>query len=101
MDGTFFVVVGVVILLLLIPISRLRQLKAGGFELALDRPEVVGAIGSLNLARVEDGQLRAALKRAEPQLNGRGVEWVRLTGPEGPAYWPAARGCPMNGASSG
>jgi CheY-like chemotaxis protein len=68
MDGTFFVVVGVAILLFLIPISRLRQLKAGSLELSLDRPEVVGAIGGLNLPRVEDEQLRAVLRRAESQL---------------------------------
>ncbi|MEJ2429545.1 MAG: hypothetical protein P8075_11590 [Deltaproteobacteria bacterium] len=68
MDGTFFVVLGAAILLLLIPISRLRQLKAGSLELALDRPEVAGAIESLNLERVEDVQLRAALKRTESQL---------------------------------
>jgi CheY-like chemotaxis protein len=79
MDGTFFIVMGVAILLLLIPVSRLKQLKAGGLELALDRPEVVGAIGTLNLARVEDGQLRAALTRIQPQLptiKGSRVLWI-------------------------
>lgn len=79
MDATFFVVVGVTILLLLIPVSRLRQLKAGGLELSLDRPEVVGAIGSLNLASVEDGELRAVLKRSETHMStirGSRVLWI-------------------------
>ena len=79
MDATFFVVVGVAILLLLVPISRLRQFKAGSLEFSLDRPEIVGAIGSLNLARVEDTKLRVTLRQAElqlPTIRGSRVLWI-------------------------
>ena len=66
-------------ILALVPVSRLRQFKAGNLELTLDRPEVIGAIGGLNVARTEDSKLRAALKQLEPQLTtirGSRVLWI-------------------------
>jgi len=49
MDNVFLILIGAGIVLLVLPLNYLRSFKAGGFELALDQPQVQGAISSLNV----------------------------------------------------
>lgn len=68
MDTTFFVMIVAAFLLPLLPIERLKSLKAGGIELSIELPQVQGAIGGLGLDRIEDKKLREQLAAMKDEL---------------------------------
>jgi hypothetical protein len=79
MDAVFFGLLGAALLILLIPIERLKSLKAGGIELSLDQPQVQGAIAGLGLDRIHNEELRARLTLLQHQLGvirGSRVLWI-------------------------
>lgn len=78
-DETFFILIGVGLALILFPLERLKSLKAGGVELALNQPEIQGALTSLNLDTVQDRSLRSRLALQEaslPIVHGSRVLWI-------------------------
>lgn len=79
MDETFFILIGLGFALLLLPIEKLTALKAGGFELSLEKPQVQGAIRSLGLERVEDKRLKGKISKYNellPAIMGSRVLWI-------------------------
>jgi CheY-like chemotaxis protein len=79
MDSVFFALVGAAVVLLLIPLDRLKSLKAGGIEVSLDQPQVQGAIAGLGLDRIQNDEMRARLARLEHELgviHGSRVLWI-------------------------
>lgn len=79
MDETFFLLIGLSLALLLLPIEKLTALKAGGFELSLEKPQVQGAIRGLGLERVEDKRLKGKISKHNellPAIMGSRVLWI-------------------------
>lgn len=79
MDSVFFALIGVALLLLLVPLDRVRSLKAAGLEFSLDQPQVQGAITGLGLDRIHNQEIRARLARMPHQLaviRGSRVLWI-------------------------
>src|SRR5438132_2092653 len=79
MDTLFVVLIGGALLLLLIPIERLKSLKAGGIELSLEQPQVQGAITGIRTNRIENEEIRSRLSRLQDQLaliHGSRVLWI-------------------------
>jgi len=79
MDPVFLGLVAAALILLLIPLSSLRSLKAAGIELTLESPQIKGAVGSLNLDRLENEKLRRKLETLAPMLDvvhGARVLWI-------------------------
>lgn len=68
MDATFFVMIAAAFLLPLLPLERLKSLKAGGIELSMELPQVEGAIGGLGLSRIDDKKLRERLAAMKSEL---------------------------------
>jgi CheY-like chemotaxis protein len=78
-DSTFLLLVALALVLVFVPLDRLTSLKAGGFELALARAEVRGALAALGLDRVEDTILRERLAALSSELRaiaGSRVLWI-------------------------
>jgi CheY-like chemotaxis protein len=79
MDATFLTLLAAAVVLVFVPLERLTSLKAGQFEITLERTQIEGAVRSLPLTTDEDKRLRAALERVEPNLGevqGGRVLWV-------------------------
>jgi CheY-like chemotaxis protein len=79
MDTIFFVLIGGALLLILIPIERLKSLKAGGIEVVLEQPQVQGAITRFGTNRIENEEIRSRLSRLQDQLaliHGSRVMWI-------------------------
>ena len=79
MDSVFLGLVAAALVLVLIPLSNLRSLKAAGIELMIDSPQVKGAVGSLNLNQLENKKLRRKLETLAPMLGvvrGARVLWI-------------------------
>jgi CheY-like chemotaxis protein len=79
MDAVFFIVIGVGLLLLLIPLRYLRSFKAGGFEFSLEQPHVQSAISGLDLNRFQNEKMVADLTRLKDELiavKGSRVLWI-------------------------
>jgi CheY-like chemotaxis protein len=78
-DSTFLLLLAVALVLVFVPLDRLTSFKAGGFELALARAEVQGALAALGLDRIEDTILRerlATLSRELQAIAGSRVLWI-------------------------
>lgn len=83
MDALFFAIISVAFLVHLIPLDRLTSFKAGGFELALDHPQVEGAVQEITLRQdlsgQEDTRLRKELSRLQSELetiHGSRILWI-------------------------
>ena len=79
MDNLFFILIGVAVILIVIPIDRLRSLKAGGVEVSLDQPQVQGAISALGLENVQNEKLRVRLEGLSNELasaQGSRILWI-------------------------
>ena len=79
MDAVFFIVIGVGVLLLLVPVRYLRSFKAGGFEFSLEQPHVQSAISGLDLNRLQNDRMVADLTRLKDELiavRGSRVLWI-------------------------
>lgn len=79
MDAVFFIVIGVGVVLLLVPVRYLRTFKAGGFEFSLEQPHVQSAISGLDLGRVKNARIIADLTRLKDELiavRGSRVLWI-------------------------
>jgi CheY-like chemotaxis protein len=79
MDAVFFIVIGVGLVLLLVPVQYLRSFKAGGFEFSLDQPHVQSAISGLDLDRFQNERIVADLTRLKDELiavRGSRVLWI-------------------------
>ncbi len=79
MDNVFLILIGAGIVLLVLPLNYLRSFKAGGFELALDQPQVQGAISSLNGDEDTNERLQSQLSQMNDQLiaiRGSRVLWI-------------------------
>src|SRR5262245_55619272 len=79
MDNVFLILIGAGIVLLVLPLNYLRSFKAGGFELALDQPQVQGAISSLNVDEDTNEKLQSQLSQMNDQLiaiRGSRVLWI-------------------------
>jgi CheY-like chemotaxis protein len=78
-DQIVLLLVGLAVALYVVPWERLSTFKAGGFELALNLPQVVAAVDALGLSRVEDKRFRSridALAPLLPQVRGARVLWI-------------------------
>jgi hypothetical protein len=80
MDAVFLVLLASVPLIFIIPWEQLTTINLGGVvELTLRSPQVVGALESLSLNRVEDDRLRATLSSLQDEIKvarGGRVLWV-------------------------
>ena len=79
MDSVFFLLLLLAFLVPVLPWERLKSFKAGGVEFSLDQPNVVGAIESLGLDRIENKQLRELLSKQSSQikqLKGARILWI-------------------------
>jgi len=79
MDTIFFIVIGVVAFLVLIPLSSIKQLKAGSLEFTVNQPEIIAAIESLDLENIQNKELRTGLKRVQNLLSsvrGSRILWI-------------------------
>jgi len=79
MDNVFLILIGAGAVLLVLPLNYLRSFKAGGFELALDQPQVQGAISSLNVDEDANEKLQSKLSQLNNQLiaiRGSRVLWI-------------------------
>ena len=79
MDAVFFIVIGVGLVLLLVPVRYLRTFKAGGFEFSLEQPHVQSAISGLDLNRLQNSRMIADLTRLKDELiavRGSRVLWI-------------------------
>lgn len=84
MDGIFLFFLAMAFLILIIPWENLpwqtlKSVKAGGFELTLDEPQIKGAIDSLGLKRIENERLRNRLKNLDSEIvkiNGSRILWI-------------------------
>lgn len=79
MDATFFIVIGAAAFLILIPLSGIKQLKAGSLELTVNQPEIIAAIESLYLVHIQNEELRAGLQRVQNLLSsvkGSRILWI-------------------------
>jgi CheY-like chemotaxis protein len=79
MDAIFFIVIGAAAMLILIPLSSLKQLKAGSFELTVNQPEIIAAIESLDLTYIQNEKLRVCLQRTQNLLSsvrGSRILWI-------------------------
>lgn len=79
MDNLFFILVGIALMLLVVPIHQLKSFKAGGIEFSLDQPKVQAAIISLGLNRIQNEGLRVRLSLLQHQLEairGSRVLWI-------------------------
>jgi CheY-like chemotaxis protein len=79
MDNVFLILVGSGVVLLVVPLNYLRSFKAAGFELALDQPQVQGAISSLSVDGNAHEKIESQLSQMQDQLNsirGSRVLWI-------------------------
>jgi CheY-like chemotaxis protein len=78
-DSTFLLMLAIALVLVFVPLDKLQSLKAGGFELALTRAEVQGALAALGLDRIDDTILRDRLSSLSRELRaivGSRVLWI-------------------------
>jgi CheY-like chemotaxis protein len=78
-DAIFLILLAVGLVLLIVPLSSIKTLKAGGVELSLDAPHVQGAVASLSLDRIEDAKLRQKLHTLShllPVVSGARLLWI-------------------------
>lgn len=78
-DLTSIVLVGVAFIVQLIPLERLRSIKAAGIEFGIDDPQVDAAINALSADRIGNVELRDRLKHMSDDLEvirGSRVLWI-------------------------
>ena len=79
MDITFFSLLALAFLILVLPWEQLKTFKAGGVEISLEKPKVQAAISGLGLDRVDDDKLRQQLSKLKDELkitSGSRVIWI-------------------------
>lgn len=79
MDGVFLLLIGAAALIVILPWERISSFKAGGIEVALDKPEVKAALASLDLEHIENQQLKKRLSDLSSEIekiNGGRILWI-------------------------
>lgn len=79
MDLTFFALLGVAFLVMVLPWEQLKSFKAGSVEFTLEQPSVQAAISGLKLDRLEDEELKNKLSNLGKELEvarGSRVLWI-------------------------
>lgn len=79
LDNISLLLLAVSMILFLIPLEKIKTLKAGSIELTLDSAQVQGAVESLNLSRVEDKKLRnrlSSLCHLLSAVRGSRILWI-------------------------
>lgn len=79
LDNVSLILLAVSGILFLVPLEKIKALKAGSIELSLDSAQVQGAVESLNLSLVEDEKLRnrlSSLCHLLSAVRGSRVLWI-------------------------